>query len=139
MHPRSLRTQPRIGIINTSEEMTQLLHEFMSDEGFATAAVYVPEFKRSAHDIAAFFHSHRPQAILYDIDAPYLENWAFFKEQVLARDLLPVSRFVLTTTNRIALERLVGPTNAIELIEPLVAPDAIMQTVYRTLDSRSVG
>ena len=53
---------------------------------------------------------------MYDIALPYVENWQFFQEQVLARRLLPENRFVLTTTNRTVLEVLVGPTSALEMI-----------------------
>ena len=83
------RDQPCIAIINTSEETLQLLQELMMDAGFASVSAYVPEFKRGERDIGAFFREYQPQAVLYDIAIPYIENWKFFQEQVLARDLLP--------------------------------------------------
>jgi DNA-binding NtrC family response regulator len=129
------RDQPCVAIINTSEETIQLLQELMMDEGFATVIAYVPEFKRGVRDIDAFFHEHQPQAVLYDIAIPYIENWTFFKDQVLARNLLPATCFVITTTNRTVLDLLVGPTNAIELIGRPFDLDTIVQAVNRALAS----
>jgi DNA-binding NtrC family response regulator len=130
------RDQPCIAIINTSEEAIQLLQELMMDEGFATVTAYVPVFKRGERDIEAFFQEHHPQAVLYDIAIPYLENWTFFQEQILARDLLPATCFVITTTNRTVLEMLVGPTSAIELIGRPFDLDMIVQAVHRAIASR---
>ena len=128
------RDQPCIAIINTSEETLQLLQELMIEEGFATVTAYVPEFKRGERDIDAFFQEHQPQAVLYDIAIPYIENWTFFQEQVLARDLLPATCFVITTTNRTVLEMLVGATNAIEMIGRPFDLEIIVQAVHRAMD-----
>jgi len=133
------RARPCVAIINTSEETIQLLQDLMTDEGFTTVAAYVPEFKRGERDIVAFFQEHQPQAVLYDIAIPYIQNWIFFNEQVLARNLLPASSFVLTTTNRTALGLLVGPTSAIELIGRPFDLDSIVQAVHRALDSRNTA
>jgi hypothetical protein len=131
--PNTQPDQPCVAIINTSEETTRLLQDLMIDEGFAIVIAYVPEFKRGERDIAAFFQEHRPQAVLYDIAIPYVENWTFFQERVLGCDLLPASRFVLTTTNRTVLEMLVGPTNVIEMIGRPFDLDVIVQAVHRAL------
>lgn len=133
------RDRPCIAIINTSQETIQLLQDLMSDEGFATATAYVPEFKRGERDLDEFFQEHQPQVVLYDIALPYVENWSFFNEQVLARNLLPAACFVLTTTNRAALEVLVGPTSTIELIGRPFDLELIVQAVHRVVDGRSAS
>ena len=48
---------------------------------------------------------------MYDIAISYEENWAFFREHVLAAGYLPEHHFVLTTTNKRVLEALVGDTH----------------------------
>jgi DNA-binding NtrC family response regulator len=130
--------QPHVAIINTSEETTRLLEDLMCDEGFTTITAYIPEFKRGERDIQAFFQEHRPQAVLYDIAIPYVENWTFFREQILTHASLPESSFVLTTTNRTALELLVGPTNSIELIGRPFDLETIVQAVKRAMASNTV-
>jgi DNA-binding NtrC family response regulator len=132
-HTRNAR--PRVAIINTSVETIQLLQDLMADEGVATVAAYVTEFKRGERDIQTFFQEHQPHAVLYDIAIPYIENWTFFTQQILARNLLPASCFVVTTTNRAVLEMLVGPTTAIEMIGRPFGLDVIVQAVHRALSS----
>jgi CheY-like chemotaxis protein len=116
MKRNSPDARPCVAIINTSLETIQMLQEVLTEEGFATVAAYVIEFKRGERDLTAFFRQHQPQAVVYDIAIPYIQNWQFFQNQVLGLDLLPARRFVVTTTNRSVLEQLVGPTQAIELI-----------------------
>jgi CheY-like chemotaxis protein len=116
MKRNSPDVRPCVAIINTSLETIQMLQDVLAEEGFATAAAYVTEFKRGERDLAAFFRQHQPQAVVYDIAIPYIQNWQFFQNQVLGLDLLSAGRFVVTTTNRSVLEQLVGPTQAIELI-----------------------
>jgi hypothetical protein len=110
------RRRPVVAIINSTVESIDLLTEFLHSEGVATVDAYVIEFKRGMRNFDAFFRDYQPQAVIYDIGIPYIENWTFFNEQVLARDLLPASAFVITTANRTVLEALVGTTQAIELI-----------------------
>ena len=56
-----------------------------------------------------------PAVIVYDISPPYDANWRFLR---LVRSAEPLQRreFVLTTTNKPALEQLVGDTEALEII-----------------------
>ena len=129
------RNRPVVAIINTTVESIELLADLLADEGFATVDAYVIEFKRRMRDLDSFFHDYQPQAVLYDIAIPYEENWTFFQEQVIGRQLLPASCFIVTTTNLTALEQLVGPTRAIELIGRPFDLDTIVQAVKRAVAS----
>jgi hypothetical protein len=56
-----------------------------------------------------------PTIVLYDLSVPYSPNWDYL--EVLR--LLPETQgtpFVITTGNKVALEKVVGATNAIEII-----------------------
>jgi DNA-binding NtrC family response regulator len=122
--------RPLIAIINTAQEVIELLQNLFDDEGFATVSIYVPDIKRGRQDLRAFFQEHRPQAVVYDIAIPYVENWQFFQEHVLALGLLPEHCFILTTTNRTVLEMLVGTTtSAIEMIGRPYDLETIVQAV----------
>jgi CheY-like chemotaxis protein len=124
---------PLIAIMNTAIETIDLLRELLQDEGFAVVATYVVELKRGDQDLAAFFAAHRPQAVIYDVALPYQENWDFFREQVLPASGLAEARFVLTTTNKAVLERLVGPTPAIELVGKPFDLDALLSAVRQAV------
>jgi CheY-like chemotaxis protein len=106
----------RVAVLNTSEELIEMLCMAFEDHGYATVGAYIVHFKRGTQDLATFFATHQPDAVVYDIAVPYENNWRYFCDQVLTAGFLPPQKFVLTTTNKAALERLVGPTSAIELV-----------------------
>jgi CheY-like chemotaxis protein len=60
-------------------------------------------------DFVAFIEQHTPAVIVYDISLPYEANWNFLR---LVRSSEPVKArpFVVTTTNKSALDALVGQT-----------------------------
>jgi DNA-binding NtrC family response regulator len=125
-----------VAIINTSQETIELLQEILTDEGFAVVTAYVVEFKQGSLDLRAFFQTHQPAAVVYDIALPYVENWAFFREQVLAPRFLPEQHFVITTTNKSVLEVLVGPTHTIELVGRPFDLDAIVEAIRQAVYNR---
>jgi DNA-binding NtrC family response regulator len=53
--------------------------------------------------------------IVYDISPPYDANWTFLR-LVRSAEAMKTRRFVITTTNKPALDNLVGETEAIEII-----------------------
>jgi DNA-binding NtrC family response regulator len=131
--PTSSNASPCVAILNTSQEMIELLQDVVEEEGLTTATAYIVDFRRGQRDLTQFFQDHRPRAVLYDIAIPYVENWRFFQEQVLAPGFLPERCFIITTTNKTVLEALVGPTHAIELIGRPFDLDTIVQAVRRAL------
>jgi DNA-binding NtrC family response regulator len=126
--------RPTIAIINTSQEVIELLRDMFEDEGFMPVTAYALEFKRGKRDLEAFFAKHQPQAVLYDIAIPYQENWTFFRDEVLTCGL-PEDCFIVTSTNKAVLEKLVGPTNVIELIGRPFDLEAIVASVRRVVES----
>ncbi len=128
---------PVVAIINTSEEITSMLTSIFQMEGFQTVAAYVPGIKRGQPDIGAFLSEHHPDVVLWDIGIPYEENWGFF-QSVQQSEIGRPFRFVLTTTNKAALERLVGPTPTHEIMGKPYDIDQLVEAVRRAL-GRSDG
>ncbi len=127
--------RPVIAIVNSSEETAQVLQDLLEDEGFTTVVAYVVDFKFGRQDLSAFITAHQPRAVLYDVALPYVENWNYFCQQILAAGYLPPERFVLTTANKSVLDLLVGPTPTFELIGRPFDLDAILQAVRRAVQS----
>jgi DNA-binding NtrC family response regulator len=114
MHTEGAR-KPTIAIFNSSTDTVDLLRTALEGAGFQTVAGHIPEVKRGELDFIEFINDHAPAVIVYDISPPYDANWRFLQ---LVRSSEPVQglRFVLTTTNKPALETLVGGTEALEII-----------------------
>jgi len=87
----------------------------LESEGFHTVVGHIPDVKSGELDLVGFIEHHVPTVIVYDISPPYEANWTFLR---LVRNLEPLQgcRFVLTTTNKPALDKLVGETDALEII-----------------------
>jgi len=107
--------RPIIAIFNSSNDTVDLLRTTLESEGFHTVVGHIPDVKSGELDLVAFIEHHAPTVIVYDISPPYEANWTFLR---LVRNLEPVQgcRFVLTTTNKPALDKLVGETDALEII-----------------------
>ena len=87
----------------------------MLDEGYLVIHAHIRDIKAGREDFPAFLATHDPQVVIFDIAIPYEDNWTFF--QTLCK--LPEARgrrFVVTTVNKRAFEKAVGPTDAVELI-----------------------
>src|SRR5215470_17684728 len=107
--------KPIIAIFNASSDTVDLLRTALEGQGLHTVVGHIPEVKSGELDLVAFIEHHAPAVIVYDISPPYEANWTFLR---LVRNLEPVKgrRFVLTTTNKPALDKLVGETDALEII-----------------------
>jgi len=107
--------RPIIAIFNSSNDTVDLLRTALESEGFHTVVGHIPDVKSGELDLVAFIEHHAPTVIVYDISPPYEANWTFLR---LVRNLEPAQgcRFVLTTTNKPALDKLVGETDALEII-----------------------
>jgi len=122
-----------VAILNTSEDTIALLCEIVTEEGWSATSDYIVEFRRDRQDISAFFQKHQPKVVIYDLAVPYEENWQFLRECVVPASGLSHGQFVLTTTNKGALEQLVGQTPTIELIAKPFDIDEVVQAVHRAM------
>jgi CheY-like chemotaxis protein len=107
--------KPIIAVFNSSYDTVELLRTALDEQGFHTVVGHIPEVKTGELDLISFVEHHAPSVIVYDISPPYDLNWNFLR---LVRSSEPVKdlQFVLTTTNKPALDKLVGETKAIEII-----------------------
>ena len=93
---------------------------------------HVVDFKKGRIDFVAFCQQHHPQVIVFAIAPSYEENWKFL--QLLKNTkIAEATQFLLTTTKREALERLVGGTKAIEILGKPFDLEEILTAVHKLL------
>jgi hypothetical protein len=110
------QTMRVVGILNSTEDVVEILEEFLQGEDYATIAALIPDFKRGRRDLAAWLAQLPPAPIIYDLPPPYEQNWRFL-QSVRALEAAQPHRFILTTTNERVLEEVAGPNEAIEEID----------------------
>ena len=105
----------KVAVMNTSKEVTDMLQNVLSDEGFETSAIFTYIFKNKNVGLEEYVEINNPDVVLYDIAIPYDENYKLFKDlsPILDKYQIP---YVVTTTNKKALDQIVGETPAYELI-----------------------
>lgn len=127
-----VRSGGAVAVFNSSEEVINLLKLVLEEEGFSVVCGHVPELKRGEPDIAAFFAEHDPRVIVYDVSLPYQANWQFF-QWVQRMGEEQGRRFVVTTTNKRALDEFAGRTPAFELVGKPFDIDQIIGAVRRAM------
>ena len=125
-------TKPLVGVFNTSVELAELLEAALTDEGYRTTALFTHEVKRGQVDLEAFFKEHDARVVIYDIAIPYEENWRLF-HQILRTPAAEGRRFILTTTNKAALDELVGETSALEIVGKPFDLNLLLDAVRRAV------
>jgi CheY-like chemotaxis protein len=125
-----------VALFNSSEDTVEILRYVFEGAGFQTVAGHVPDVKRGQMDFLAFLERHDPVAVVIDISMPYADNWKFVR---LLRDLesLHGRAVVLTTTNKRALDEMVGPTETIEIVGKPYEPDIVLEAVRKAIDRRA--
>lgn len=125
-----------VAVLNSSEDVVELLRIVLQQAGHRVVTAHVPDIKRGELDLVEFVRLHDPAVIVYDIPVPYEQNWTFLK-LVRASGAMRDREFVLTTTHKANLERLVGPTEGIEIVGKPFDLELVAAAVDRALARRS--
>ena len=104
-----------IAIFNTNQEVLDLVRESLQQAGYATVVAHIDDLKRGRLDMIQFVEEHKPDVIVYDVAPPYDTNWTFLRLMRNSK-VMQGRAFVVTTTNKRALEELIGPNDVIELL-----------------------
>lgn len=132
----SLPARPRIAIVNTSEDLIDVLKMFFQDEGYEVVTTNVRVFRTREQDLEQFIAAHDPAVLLWDIALPYDANWNFF-QQVKQLPVMQGRRFVLTTTNEKRVREVAcTEPEVIEIVGKPFDLNQLAQAVQRALQTR---
>jgi DNA-binding NtrC family response regulator len=121
---------PLVACVDASEDIVALLAEVMQDEGWR-AVTHVSRATQGPAPTIEFLTQVRPQACIYNVSLPYAASWAEFAQ---IRQAVPGCAWVVTTTNKRALDELVGPTERLDIWSKPFDLDQIAASVRRALD-----
>lgn len=123
---------PKVAVINSSEDTVEMLRTLLEQDGWQAVDAHVDDIKRGRTDFLKFLEVHDPGVIIWDVPPPYDQNWAFLR-LVRSSEGMQGRIIIVTTTNKAALERFVGPTDAIEIFTKPYDVDILIDTISRTL------
>lgn len=125
---------PVVAVINTNPDLVELLKVRIEAAGFVVLVMHIAEI-RAGLDLGAVVAQHDPKVIVYDVVAPFERNWRFLEH--LRATSFKACRFVLTSPNAAALQRLVGKDEAVyEILEDGADVEAIVQAVREAAKAR---
>ena len=95
-------------------------------DGFTAACAHLADIQNGTLDLLAFVALHKPELIVYDLPRPYESHWNFLR-LLRETDSLKASTWVLTTTDKKALEAAVGASGVVEIVfgEPYGVSDVV--------------
>ena len=119
-------TSRRVAIFNSRPDFIEALRVALEADGFTTACAHLADIQNGMLDLLAFVHRHKPELIVYDLPRPYESHWNFLR-LLKETDSLKAATWVLTTTDKKALEAAVGASGVVEIIfgEPYGVTDVV--------------
>jgi DNA-binding NtrC family response regulator len=121
-----------VAVINSSADTVEMLRLSLQGDGFESVTAHIDEIKRGVLDFPRFLEEHDPRVLIYDVSPPYEQNWTFLN--MLCRlDVMQGRALVVTTTHKANLEKLVGPTEAIEILGKPYDLEEVMRAVKRAV------
>jgi len=130
-------TRTPVAIFNSRAEFIDGLREALDREGLPTATALLAEIQDGTLDLVAFLEVHDPRVIVYDLPCPFERHWNFLRLLRLA-DAPRKRTWILTTTDKRALDAAVGASDVIEIVfgEPYSIGDVVDAVHHALADGR---
>ena len=127
-----------IAIVNTNPDLVRMLRVRLEQAGFIVFEIHIEEIKLGAANVESFLHQHDPRVIVYDVAPPYDTNWTFLR-LMRSSKVMQGRAFVVTTTNKRALDELIGPSDTVELLCKPYDLEQIVQAVTHALSTQAAA
>ena len=103
-----------VAVLNNDPDLINMLATWFETHGLRAVCGSLRDFRRGHEDIAEFLVRHNPTIVVYDISMPFGPNWDFLDALKMIPETSGVP-ILVTTSNKAALEKAVGPTGAFEV------------------------
>ena len=134
-----LMTGTPVAIFNSHAEFIHSLREALQGEGLTSVTALLAEIQDGTLDLVAFLETHNPQVIVYDLPRPFERHWNFLR---LLRQTHALRKkiWILTTTDKNALDAAVGTSGVIEIVfgEPYGVREVVEAVRCALADRRPV-
>ena len=121
-----------VAVVNSSEDTVEMLRTLLEREGWEVVTAHVDDIKRGRYDLLQMLEGRDPRVVIWDVSPPYDQNWTFLK-LVRSSRAMDERTVIVTTTNKPALERFVGPTDAVEIFTKPYDVEVLIDRITRTL------
>jgi len=128
-------TRTPVAIFNSRAEFIDGLREALDHDGLPTATALLAEIQDGTLDLVAFLEAHDPRVIVYDLPRPFERHWNFLR-LLKQTDALKKRTWILTTTDKKALDAAVGASGVIEIVfgEPYSIAE-VVEAVHHALSN----
>jgi CheY-like chemotaxis protein len=121
-----------VSIFNSRPDFIEALRGALERDGFAASSAHLADIQSGALDLLGFVQKHQPELVVYDLPRPYETHWnilRLLKDMRCLRDVV----WVLTTTDKRALEAAVDASGVVEIIfgEPYGVDDVVVAVAKR--------
>jgi len=124
-----------VALFNGNPDVLALVGKLLESAGFEVVSATITEVRDGRCDVQRIIGRHDPAVVVYDIGAPYEENWAMFQQ--LRATAMRDRRFVITSANPARVEWLAGRDERIfEIVDQRLDPDSIVHAVKEAARAR---
>jgi DNA-binding NtrC family response regulator len=123
---------PVVAVINSNADTVEMLRLALQQRGVEAVTAHIDDIKRGTLDFLRFLKDHDPRAVIYDVPPPYDQNWTFLT-MLRTIEAMRGRAVIVTTTHKGNLEKLVGPTDAIEIVGKPYDLEQILLSVERAI------
>jgi FixJ family two-component response regulator len=94
----------------------RVLRDQLAEAGFITSGQLIQELQSGQRNYLDVLIQYEPDVIIYDLGEPYQEQWNFF-ELLSSSELSTPLVFVLTSTDKVHLEQVVGKNGSLQFAD----------------------
>jgi hypothetical protein len=93
-----MASPPVVAIVNTSDDLVELLKVNIEAAGLVVVTIHVSEIREASFDVETWLKVHDPRVVVYDVAAPFDRSWRFL-DHLRSSPAFGGRHFVLTSPN----------------------------------------